>query len=51
MIKKEHGYWVLRSKRSHRVLGRHKTKRQAEKQETAIRLSKLRRQGRIPPRR
>ena len=50
MIRKEGGYYVLRSKRSHRVLGRHKTKRGAERQELAIRLQKLRAEGRIPKR-
>lgn len=50
LIRHEGRYWVLRSKRSGRVLGKHPTKRKAEKQELAIRLSKLRAQGRIPKR-
>lgn len=51
MIRKEGGYWVLRSKRTpHRVLGRHGTRTEAEKQEKAILLSRLRREGRVPPR-
>lgn len=50
MVKREGKFWVLRSRRGGRVLGRHRSKRQAERQETAIRLSRLRREGRIPPR-
>lgn len=51
MIRKERGEWVLRSRKTGRVLGRHKAREDAIKQEVAIKLSQLRRQGRIPPRR
>lgn len=51
MIRKEGRFWVLRSKRApHRVLGRHSSRRSAQRQETAILLSRLRREGRIPRR-
>lgn len=50
MIRHEGKSWVLRSRTTGRILGRHSTKRKAEKQEIAIRLSKLRAQGRIPKR-
>lgn len=50
MIRKEGRFYVLRSRSTGRVLGRHSTKKKAMRQETAIRLSKLRAQKRIPRR-
>jgi hypothetical protein len=40
----------LISKTTGRVIGRHRSIKSAKKQELAIKLSKLRKQGRIPPR-
>jgi hypothetical protein len=51
MIHKEGKYWVLRSRESGRVLGRHSSKDKAERQEKAIHLQRLRSEGRIPQRR
>lgn len=45
MIKKRGSRWVLLSKSSGRVLGTHGTKKDAEKQERAIQLSKARAAG------
>jgi hypothetical protein len=43
--------WVLRSKRTGKILGHHKSRAAAERQERAINLSKARRAGhRIPKR-
>lgn len=47
MIVKKKRQFELHSKDSGRLLGKHKTKKAAEKQELAIRLSKLRKEGRI----
>ncbi len=38
MIRKEGDFWVLRSRETGRVLGRHKTKKKAVRQEKAIRM-------------
>lgn len=52
MIRKRGRYYVLYTRhRPHRALGRHRTRSSAVRQERAIVLSQLRRQGRIPPRR
>lgn len=50
MIKKQgEGKWVLKSKKSGKVLGHHKTKKAAKSQEAAINISKARAAGhRIP---
>jgi len=54
MIRKERGKFVLRSTRSGRILGRHTTKAAAQRQETAINLSRARAAGhhvpKAPPR-
>ena len=49
MISREGNKWVLRSKRSGRVLGRHPSRAAAMKQEKAITIAKARAAGhRIP---
>lgn len=49
MIKKRGSKWVLISKTTGKVLGTHGTKKEAEKQEAAINISKARAAGhRIP---
>lgn len=40
MISREKGQYVLRSKETNKVLGKHKSRAEAERQEAAIRLSK-----------
>jgi hypothetical protein len=50
MIKHLGRKWALYTSDGRRLLGLHATKAEAEKQERAIHLSKLRREGRIPPR-
>ena len=42
-ISKENGKWVLRSKKSGRVLGTHDTEQEAIDQEIAIKISKEKR--------
>lgn len=50
MIRKVHGSWVLFNKEGTKILGHHPTKESAEKQETAISLSKARAAGdKVPP--
>lgn len=44
-IKKRGGKQVLVSKKTGKVLGRHRTKAEAEAQESAIQISKARRAG------
>ena len=49
MISKRGKKWVLRSKKTGKVLGTHTTKKAAESQEAAINISKARAAGhRIP---
>lgn len=49
MITKEGSKWVLRSKRTGRVLGKHPSRAAALRQESAINISKARAHGhRIP---
>ena len=45
MIRKEHGMYVLRSRETGRILGHHRTRGKAERQERAINLSKARAAG------
>lgn len=50
MIKHVHGQYVLFTSDGSRVLGKHPTKAAAEAQETAISLSKARKEGKkVPP--
>jgi hypothetical protein len=48
MIRKRGKFWILYDSEGNRVLGRHRSAKKARKQEIAIRLSKLRKQRRIP---
>lgn len=50
MIEKHGKQWVLWDAKGTRILGIHETRQKAERQELAVRLSKLRKQGRIPAR-
>jgi hypothetical protein len=49
MIRKEHGKFVLRDQAGGHVLGRHRTKAAAKRQETAVNLSKARAAGHHVP--
>ena len=51
MIKKQGRLWLLVSISTGKVLGRHKTKKDAERQERAIQISKARAAGHKIPRR
>lgn len=50
MIRHYFKKWFLYSSDGKKILGVHKTLKDAQAQELAIKLSKLRREGRIPPR-
>lgn len=49
MITKEGGKYVLKSKTTGRVLGRHSSRTGAERQEAAINISKARKKGHYIP--
>lgn len=49
MIEKKKSKWVLKSKKTGRVLGTHKTKAEAKSQEAAINISKARKAGHLIP--
>lgn len=51
VIRKKGRQYCLYSRRSGRKLGCHPSRKKAEKQELAITLSRLRKEGRIPKRR
>jgi hypothetical protein len=51
MIKKQGKTWVLYTKDGSRVLGRHKTRAEAVRQERAVNISKARAAGHRIPRR
>jgi len=51
VIAKRGKKWVLKSKRSGRTLGKHRSKKAARKQEAAINISKARAAGHRIPRR
>jgi hypothetical protein len=49
MIRKEHGMYVMRTRQGGRILGKHKYRIGAERQERAINISKARAHGHIIP--